>query len=336
MVTIKEIAKQSGVSPMTVSNVINKKYGKVSQKTIDKVEKIIKELDYVPNLSARSLVSSNSNIIVLIIPQTLDDDPNKDHAMDNPFYGRFINSIEYNLRKNGYYMMLKFVSDDEVYHDSFKLWNADGVIVLGTDQKQFDLNLANIDIPLIMVDSYVKDHANHCTVVNDDYKGGELAAAYLLERKCENVGVVCTDISEKSVSQERYNGFSEYLERHGKALNKKNLLQGFPSYEFGLEIAQKVVELNLDGVFAFSDMIALGIIEGLKRLDKKVPEDVSIIGFDGLYITELSTPKLTSVSQNIYEKGQESVELLLKVLENKDYRENIVLPVSLLKKESVK
>ena len=336
MATIKEIAKLAGVSPMTVSNVINKKHNKVSSQTIEKVESYIKELNYVPNMSARSLVSNNSRIIVLIIPQTLEDDPDKDYAMHNPFYGEFINSIESNLRKNKYYLMLRFVSQNEVYRQSLKLWNANGVIILGTDQKQFDLNLRDLDIPLVMVDSYVDQNQDYCTVVNNDKKGGQLAAEYLVKRGCKNLGVVCTDITVKGVSQERYNGFINGLALHNKALNSNNIFQGYPSYEYGLKISKELIENNIDGVFAFSDMIAFGIIEGIRRLGKRVPEDISVIGFDGLFVSEISSPKLTTISQNIYQKGKKAVDLMLKVIDNESYKENIVLPVSLLEKESVK
>ncbi|WP_240843824.1 LacI family DNA-binding transcriptional regulator [Acidaminobacter sp. JC074] len=336
MATIKEIAKLAGVSPMTVSNVINKKHNKVSTKTIEKVEQVIRDLDYVPNMSARTLVSKSSHIIVLIIPQTLDDDPDKDYAMHNPFYGEMINSIEYNLRINKYYMMLRFVSEDEVYVESLKLWNADGVIVLGTDQNQFDLNLKKLAIPFVMIDSYVDDAERYCSVVNDDRNGGKLAADYLLDRGCENLGIVCTDISSKGVSQERYNGFVEGLSLRNKELEQKHIFLGYPSYEYGLKISKAIAESNLDGVFAFSDMMAFGIIEGLKNLGKRVPEDISVIGYDGLFVSEISSPKLTTVKQNIYEKGKATVDLMLKVIKDKDYIDNVVLPVGLLEKESVK
>lgn len=336
MATIKEIAKLSGVSPMTVSNVINQKHNKVSKQTIEKVERIMEELNYVPNLSARSLVSNNSNIIVLIIPQSLDDDPDKDYPMHNPFYGEFINSIEYNLRKNGYYMMLRFVSEDEVYHPALKLWRADGVIVLGTDQRQFDLNLSKVDIPMVLVDSYVENADRYCTVVNNDIMGGRLAAEYLVARGCSRFGVVCTDITVDGVARQRYSGFKSYLLENGIDFDQENVIQGYPNYDYGVQIASVIVERQLDGVFAFSDMVAFGIIEGLKQLDVKIPEEVSVIGFDGLFVDQISSPKLTSIRQNIYEKGFNTVELLKNALKKEDYQENIVLPVSLEVKESVK
>lgn len=321
---------------MTVSNVIHQKHHKVSKQTIEKVEKIMKELEYVPNLSARSLVSKNSNIIVLIIPQSLEDDPEKDYPMNNPFYGEFINSIEYNLRKNGYYMMLRFVEENEVYYPSLKLWNADGVIVLGTDQKQFDLNLANIDIPIVLVDSYVKNRNRFSSVVSNDSKGGEIAAKYLVKRGCKNLGIVCTDIRVKGVAEERYKGFMNYIKENNISFKKDNIFEGYPNYDYGIQIAKEISERKLDGVFAFSDMVAFGIIEGLKQNKKKVPENVSVIGFDGLFVTEISNPKLTSIKQNIYDKGLHAVDLMMKSLKEEKYQENIVLPVELEIRESVK
>ena len=337
MTTIKEIAKLSGVSPMTVSNVINKKYSKVSKTTVDKVEEIIKKLDYVPNMSARSLVSKNSRIVVLIIPQNLINDPNKDLAMNNPFYGEMINSIEFNLRKKGFYMMLRFVSDDEIYYPALRRWNADGVIVLGTNQKQFDLNFINTTMPLVLIDSYVDGVKNYCSVSSDDYDGGKIAACYLLERKCKNLAVVCTDISIPGVSKERYEGFKDLLSSKGISMKSNNVYEGFPSYEYGLQVAEEIAKRDdIDGIFAFSDMIAIGIIEGLKINKIRVPEDISVIGFDGLFVSEICYPKLTTIKQNIFEKGAKSVELLVNNMENKTIKENIILPVTLLKKKSVR
>ena len=109
--SITEIAKMANVSKMTVSNVINKRFSKVSKATREKVERIIQETNYTPNLFARNLKSNSSKIILLAIPQTIDNDPNKDTAFDNPFYGELINSVETNLRKAGYYLMFRFVNE---------------------------------------------------------------------------------------------------------------------------------------------------------------------------------------------------------------------------------
>ena len=336
MATIKEIAKLSGVSPMTVSNVINKKHHKVSEKTIKKVEQIIAELDYVPNMSARSLVSKNSNIVVLIIPQTLENDPDIEYPMHNPFYGEFINSIELNLRKNGYYMMLRFVAEDEEYHSLLKLWNADAIIVLGTDQKQFDMNLAKLNIPLVMVDSYIQSQRPLSTIVSDDRKGGRLAAERLLASGCSNLAVVSSEYSGDSVSSERLDGFLGGLEALDYKMDTGNIHSGYPSYKNELSIADSIISNKNDGVFAFSDMLALGIIEGLTLKGVKVPEEVSVIGFDGIFVGEISRPKLTTVKQDISEKGQKAVEVILKTIKDKSVIEHIVLPVNLIEKETVR
>ncbi len=335
MATIKEIASECGVSSMTVSNVINKRFHKVSKQTIDRIEQAMKEFNYVPNMQARALKSNKSNIVVLVIPHSLDRDPDKNKSMDNPFYGEFINSVEYNLRKNGYYIMLKFVDENEVYYDSLKLWNADGVIVLGADQRQFDLNLLNADIPFVLVDTYINNTDSYCTVTSDDRKGGELAAKYLLKQGCKRLGVVGTDISINGVSRERYIGFSQHLESRGVLVEEKHIFEGFPTYNYGIKIAKEIYSCNLDGLFAFSDMVALGIIEGYRNIGKSIPKDISIIGFDGLFIGEISNPKLTTIMQNVYQKGKKTVDILLNALKDNKYQKNIVLPVNLVVKESV-
>lgn len=335
MATIIEIAKLAGVSPMTVSNVINKKTNKVSTKTIDKVNEIIKELNYVPNLSARSLASNNSKIIVLVIPQNIEDDPSKDMSLHNPFYGEIINSIERELRSVGYYLMLRFVSDLEDFKDTISNWNADGVIMLGVYEEQIKKELMNLTIPIVLIDSYI-DTDDFSIVNNDDFCGGYLATTHLLNHGCKNIGIISSYVGFGGVTDQRVAGYCEALQNNDIVCDNAKMFQINPSYEDGYKLGLEIGEnkRGIDGLFVCSDMVALGVIKGLKEKKVAIPNEISIVGFDGLFVGELSEPKLTTIYQDIYQKGITSVHLMMDSIHGKENKK-IILPVSLIEKDSV-
>ncbi|GAB6107792.1 LacI family DNA-binding transcriptional regulator [Fusibacter bizertensis] len=337
MASIKEIAKLAKVSPMTVSNVIHKKSARVSAETRERIEKIIQELDYVPNMSARALVSNRSNIVVLAIPQTLSDDPNKNKALINPFYGEIINSIEYHLRQEGYYLMLRFVSETDIFSSMVVNWNADGVILLGAMDNQLDLNFKNIKIPLVLIDSYVSQFS-YDNVMTDDFKGGYLATEHLIKTGHKKIGMILTAIDGMGVAQQRYKGFKQAMEDYNCFVDHDLVFEGHPTYEYGYEVGRKLIDKvgEIDGLFAYSDLVAIGVIQGMKDKGIIVPRDISIIGFDGLFIGNICEPRLTTVYQDIDEKGKQAVELLINRIKGKTIEpQKVILPVSLIERDSV-
>lgn len=337
MASIKEIAKLAKVSPMTVSNVIHKKNARVSEETRERIEKIIKELDYVPNMSARALVSNRSNIVVLAIPQTLSDDPNKNKALINPFYGEIINSIEYHLRQEGYYLMLRFVSETDIFSSMVVNWNADGVILLGAMDNQLDLNFKNIKIPLILIDSYVSQ-STYDNVLTDDFRGGYLATEHLIKKGHKKIGMILTATEGMGVAQQRYKGFKQAMRDYNCHVDDELVFEGHPTYEYGYEVGRKLIDKvgEIDGLFAYSDLVAIGVIQGMKDKGIIVPRDISIIGFDGLFIGNICEPRLTTVYQDIDEKGQQAVNLLINRIKGKTIEpQKVILPVSLIERDSV-
>ena len=124
--TLKDIADRAGVSMMTVSNVINGKHSRVSAKTIEKVNAIIKECGYVPNLSARNLTSRTSSIVGIVVP--LDEDSLDENYMENPYVSAMIGTIELELRRNGYYTMVRSVSRERDITSLLNSWIVDGII----------------------------------------------------------------------------------------------------------------------------------------------------------------------------------------------------------------
>ncbi|HCT63041.1 MAG TPA: LacI family transcriptional regulator [Erysipelotrichaceae bacterium] len=337
MISIVEIAKMARVSKMTVSNVINKKYDKVSQETRERIEKILAEHNYTPNLFARNLKSNKSKIVLFAIPQTLENDPNKNSTFSNPFYGELINSVEYNLRKSGYFLMLRFITDEEVLNKLIVNWNIDGVVVLGAINREINTVFKNIEVPIVFVDTYAAE-SGFDTINVEDYKGAYDAVSYLIESGKRKIAMAASSVLEMGVARIRYDGYRSALENNRIEFQENWFFEGFPSSESGEEIGFKIAarKKDFDAVFVFSDMMAIGVMKSLRKNKVKIPEDIAIVGFDGLYIGDLIEPRLSTVKQNIVAKGEKVVEVLLrKVQGHSSEIEQVVLPVELLKKESV-
>ncbi len=331
-VTIKDVAKEAGVSIATISYVVNNKES-LSKETIDRVNNAIKKMNYIPDLSARSLVNKKSNLIGVVIPQT---EPGKHLMFSNPFYGEFLSGVEYTARLNGYLVIISGADADESYFEFSRKRNLDGIIILGVYPEEFYNELKRSLIPIVLVDSYCEDHYYHSVQINDRY-GGYIAAKYLIEKKHRNIAIVTGKIKKEGVSEERYLGYRDALKEFDIPFNPDYVFEGVIDYEYGLQVAENLINKGeITAVFAAADILAMGIMKRLKQMGKKIPEDISIVGFDDIHITNLIDPGLTTVKQNIYGKGETSVKLLLDCIGKKAKgKQEIILPIEIIERESV-
>ena len=332
-VTIKDVAKEAGVSIATISYVINKKEN-LSPETIEKVNDAIKKLNYIPDFSARSLVNKKSNLIGVVIPQT---EPGKQLMFNNPFYSEFLSGVEYNARKSGYHVIISGADADKSYLEVSNKRNLDGIIILGMYPEEFYNDLKKSNIPIVLVDSYCGDHYFHSIQINDRY-GGYIATKYLIEKGHRNIALVTGKIKKEGVSEKRYLGYRDALKEYNIPLRQEYIFEGLVDYDYSLSIGEKLI--NTDGitaVFATADILAIGLIKRLKQLNVHVPNELSIMGFDDIYITKLIEPGLTTVKQNIYGKGEASVKLIMDCIGGKQRgKQEIILPIEILERDSVK
>lgn len=192
MVTIRDIARATGVSATTVSNVIHGKSNRVSAETIQKINEAIKQLGYVPNMSARSLVSSSSKVIGFINHVITDENSN---FMEDPFHSSSIGTIENILRKNGYYLMLRTVKTAEELVTFLQNWNVDGLFFTGIFKDKFFEAIDGLNIPVVLIDSYV--HPPHiCNVGLEDFTGSYHATCHLIENGHRNIGFASPSIKD--------------------------------------------------------------------------------------------------------------------------------------------
>lgn len=309
---LKTIAKQAGVSTATVSNVINGNHHKVSQATIEKVQKIIEVLDYQPNATARSLASKKSRIIGVVVSNidTWDD------FSSNPHYAHLLALLENYIRNQGYFMMLRCVTQCRESLPLFSSWNVDGMIFFGTVPSDVEEVKKNIKVPAVFIDAYTDEQNQINNVGVDDYKGGFLSGKYLLEKGHREIAVVGSGVEYFGVMGQRYKGFSDACGKVGLKLTKDNIFETRTEYRCGVEIGRKIAtaERKFTAVASMSDIVAIGIMEGLRLEGKRVPEDVSVIGFDNLLEGQYTYPKLTTVSQHTELKAERVGQHLLQMI----------------------
>jgi len=334
MATIKDIAQMTGVSPTTVSNVINGKGGRVSAETISRINEVIKQLGYVPNMSARSLVNNSSKVVALINHSVLGQGTN---FMEDPFHSSFIGILEENLRRHGYYLMIRTVADSEELLTFIRNWNVDGMFIIGIFKDAFFQTLTTLHLPVVLIDSYVK-HPNICNIGLEDYQGSYQATKHLIECGHRHIAFISPNIVPGGVLHERLLGYYAALNDAGITPNDAYVFESANTFESYAKLAQTITSMpQLTGLVTTADIIAAGLLKSLLSLGKRVPEDYSIVGFDDLNISRLVTPALTTIHQDMYLKGQYAVDTMIECLNGLvSQKKEVILPTELICRDSVK
>lgn len=334
--TLKDIADKAGVSTMTVSNVINGKNSRVSAKTIEKVNAIIEEYGYVPNLTARSLTNKSSSIVGIIIP--LDVNSENENYLENPYVSTMIGTIEQELRHNGYYTMVRSVFKNEDITQLLKNWNVDGIIFLYPDnQNHFHHFIEHAPCPVAIFDSnlQVPELINICS---NDEKGCYLSTKYIINRGHSNIAFVA-DYEDNHLLTKRFNGYRKALLESNIPFREDYILRYSPSYVGGIAAGKEIASRmdSITAVVTTADICAIGVMEGARLGGLRVPVDLSVIGYDNLSLCQYTTPKLTSISQHIPEKALLATQLLLKKIrgEETDQPDHVFIDVEIIERQSV-
>ena len=331
---IKDIATKADVSTATVSNVINGNYNKVSGETIAKVQKIIEECNYQPSATARSLALKESRIIGVVMPYLSEAEP----FSVSPYYEKMLAYLENYVRKKGYYLMIRSVGECKEMIPVFTTWNVDGLILLGPNSEEVHEIVKRIDIPTVYVDSYAPG-ADIVNVGIDDYKGGYLAARYLMGKGHRQIAYVGPDQKESGVVNERFRGFCDALKSGHLDVTDDHVFKTWTSYDQGVDAGKRIAfsEIKFTAVVTMSDILAFGVMEGLRLCGLYVPEDVSAVGFDNLPECRYSSPQLTTVSQNMEQKANLAGQYLFQMIEKKEkMMKHEKIDVEIVERQSVK
>lgn len=300
-ITIRDVAKKANVSVATVSRVINNK-GYVYEETRKTVLRIIDELGFEPNQLARSLTNHRSKMIGVIVPH-----------VGTTFYGQLIEGIEQAALSYGYKTMLCNTQDDNEreidYLKIFEQYNVEGVIIASNFKNKEKLSTLNI--PIISVDHLINDDIP--SVSSNNEKGGKDAAKLLVETGAKNF-LLLRGPSFLITSLERTKGFLDVLEEHDVVYDMHDFDLVEPDAEFIYQHLKN--NPQIDAIFAMSDTLALIALGCLQKLGRKVPEEVQLIGFDDAPFTKWTNPGITTVSQAVKYMGSETVNTLVKLINN--------------------
>ncbi|HCM25587.1 MAG: LacI family transcriptional regulator [Treponema sp. GWB1_62_6] len=332
--TIVDVARAAGVSTAAISYYLNGKEG-VGAETKERIESAIGALGYVPDLSARSLANRRSRLIGVVIPQL---EPGSRLVFSNPFYASLLSGIEHEARGRGFHVIVSGVSADGSYLELARRRNLEGIIIIGMHPDAFYDELRASQIPIVLVDSICGEH-DFDDVAIDDRAGGRLATGYLLERGHRRVAIALGSVASGGVHAERLAGYRDALEAARMPFDPALVLEGPVAFDGGLEAADRALAtLGRSGaVFAAADIIAVGFIKGLFLRGVRVPEDYSIVGFDDLDVARWTTPGLTTVRQDILEKGSTAVRLVAERIDGEGgVKRRIELPIGIAERESVR
>lgn len=326
-VTIYDVAKKANVSIATVSKVVNKT-GRISEKTKKRVKEVMEELDYQPNMMASALMGKQTKTIGLLIPD-----------LANPFFSELARNIEDRGHELGYNLVICStdykIEKENKYLTLLKQKSVDGFILAsGFESLDKVEELMKEDIPVAIVARDFPMFAVNAVAL-DDYMGGYMAASYLIKLGHKDIGVIALDVWS---NRERVRGFRHALEEHElKFRNDFEFLKEINYIEVGKYVTNKYLNQNdaPTAIFACNDLWATGAIQAAKNKGLKIPEQLSIVGFDNTLIASLIDPPLTTIAQPIKKMGKEVMDLIISVLkdENKEKKRIVMLP-TLIERES--
>ncbi len=334
MVTLKDIAREAGVSITTVSNVVHKRKSRVSPELVDKIWKIIEREHYAPSMSARSLAQERSSIIGVITHLT---PQNTGSTLGDPFFSSFVDSIEKRIRDEGFYLMIRAVEDARELAALSHSWQLSGLILTGMFQDDFFLTTKEIGIPFVLIDSYVDD-PEICCVGLEDEEGSRIATRFLLENGHRIIAFASPTIRPGGVIDKRLQGYRKALEEYGVPFDPDLVFTQEITVEEGKKLGRVLAEKReITGIVASADILAAGIMAGLNECGVRIPEDKSIVGFDDNYLAQLTHPALTTVHQDADQKGILATNMLLKQIRKESVlQKNVILPVRLVERGSVR
>jgi DNA-binding LacI/PurR family transcriptional regulator len=318
LVHIGDVAKMAGVSSATVSRVINGT-AKVSEAKQKRVLDAINATGFKPNEIARSLYKKSSRIIGYIVPSIL-----------NIFLNEIGRAVEDEAFQNGFKMIL--CNSDEnpqkeaAYINMLSAMNADGIIITASNE-HLDEEIRNCRIPIVVLDKSAGTSYT-ASVQSDNYTGGRIAAEHLIECGCRHI-VMMRGPQKYSSSQQRFLGYVDVCNEYGI---QPLFINSLYSFQNGIECSKELLRRfpEVDGIMASTDMVALSLYKVLCEQGRRVPDEIMIVGYDGLELSELMTPSLTTVVQPTEQIGRLAAKLIIDQVANNqiESRENI-LPVAL-------
>lgn len=330
-VSIYDVAKYCKVSAASVSYVINGK-NKVSTVTKRKILQAIDELGFVMDTNARTLSTGKSHLIGVFLPL----DHTSRAFMQNPFYAEFLGGLESGIASYDYDIVIGCKKN----YDNFKNWatsrGLDGVIMLGQFPKNVYEAVKKLNIPVVLIDIYEEYASEFYNVRINDEQGTYNATKYLIENGHKKIGFAGS-IKQSLVDKKRYDGYLNAMKENKLPVEDDYYFDAFATFDDGIKTGEEILKRNnVTAIICTSDIIAIGINRKYFESNKKIPHDLSIVGFDDIQDTKYVYPSITTVHQDIYLKGEIAAKTILNVfLKKKNITNLFELNPSLIIRESV-
>lgn len=324
MATLKDVAKETGLATGTVSRVLNNR-GYISDEARQKVDDAMRKLNYQPNEVARSLHRKSTNTIGVIVPH-----------IRHPYFSETISNLEDQAYKKGYKILLcnsQSIREKEIEYINMCTGNQVAGIVLCSGTVPVEV-FDEVHIPIITMERFLDNGT--AAVECDNRQGGTLAAKKLIERGCRYLIHVGDIGSIPMPADVRKDGFQEVCREHQVPVVEVNT-EEIQYYNMTYtEIIEQVLKEypEADGLFANSDVIAAQALQVCRKMNKAVPEQFKIIGFDDVRLASLTTPQLTTIHQPIREMAEIAINLLNDAVAGKLVAKRTVLPVRLIERET--
>ena len=305
--TIKDVARDAGVSITTVSKILNHNDKDISDQTILRVKEIIRKNNYIPSGNARSLVTKKTKMIGLIIPD-----------ISNNYFAKLAHAVELEARKEDYAIIL--CNTDDVYETEISYLklllekSVDGIIIVPTvDSTGNELDSITLKKkPIVILDRVhhlKEDKPNEGAVFFDNILGGYLATKSLIDAGHTRIGCLTGPMENKS-AQDRLKGFKQALESNNLKFDKDLIIEGNYRYSSGYKAAELFFKNKVSGIFSQNDLMATGLYSAAIEKNVLIGKDISIVGYDDSLYCDILAPKLTSISQLSAEMGTAAAVML--------------------------
>jgi DNA-binding LacI/PurR family transcriptional regulator len=330
LITLKDLAKKTGYSKTTISKVLND-YTDVSEKAREEILKAVEEMHYIPNSNARTLSKKKSWTIGILYLEALG------LGIKHPFFNAVLESFKKESESKGYDLMFisKGLGGKNIgYLDHCKIRSIDGLIIFRSIDKEIK-DLIESDIPCVVLD-FDTDKAS--TVYSDNSRGSYIAVDYLHSLGHQKIAHIHGD-ENTFAGKQRKMGYEVALEKHGIPKREEYIVNGgYFSVESGYKAMQNLLQLEErpTAVYVAGDYMAIGAIKAIREYGLKVPDDISVIGFDDIDVSQFVTPSLTTIKQNTVLLGKKASKMLIDQIEDRSGITNRVVPVELVVRESCK
>ncbi|XID95686.1 LacI family DNA-binding transcriptional regulator [Paenibacillaceae bacterium WGS1546] len=326
--TIYDVAKEAGVSIATVSNAINGK-GKVGKKTREEIFKVMERLQYRPSVIASALMGKKTYTLGLLVPD-----------VSNPFFSEMARSVEDLAHSEGYSVIVCSTDNENERIDKYlrllEQKSVDGILIAtGMENGEPLRRLADKSVPIVMIAREAANVQAHC-VLTDDFKGGALAAEHLLGLGHRHMAILA-EKAEVSSSVERVRGFRFALFEAGIALGDERIVPCESSIQAGKRTTAAMIggKDRPSAVFCCNDLLAIGALQAAKEAGIRVPEQLSVIGFDDTILSVVAHPALTTIAQPMDRMVKLAFGLLVgDSADGEAIRQRIVMPPALIVRES--